>query len=181
MCEILGRVDITVAVALITSLSTLGGGLIGSATSILTNNGQARKEKLAKRREIRRDSYMQLLNKFDELIPLLDDCWMKTPAENNREGGADRVMRARDGLRAVENATNSVQLEGPMEILDPAREMHLLLLNEFGLLLDMITENRNEDVKCCFELADDKYFKKRDSRPIAKRKFLDSGRKILNN
>jgi hypothetical protein len=173
--------DITVAVALITSLSTLGGGLIGSATSVTINHSQSHKEKLAKRRELRRDAYMQLLNKFDEMVVMLENCWMLSPSDYY-EDASRQALAVNTGLFALENATNAVQLEGPAEIIAPAREMYNLLNKEFNLLLDVANENQGKDEirKCFFQLSDKKYFKARDSRPTAKKNFIDAARKVLD-
>jgi gas vesicle protein len=167
----------TVAVALITSLSTLLGGLIGSVTSLFITNNQSRKERLEKRREIRRDAYVQFLNKFDEVVVLLDKCWAR---ESGLEGSESDEMKAvARGLDELENAMNTAQLEGPAEIVDIARKVYDFLGQEFDLLL-LITKEHRTSSRPRFELSDGKYFEARDSRITVKRKFIDAARSVLD-
>jgi hypothetical protein len=167
----------TVAVALITALSTLFGGLIGSATSLFISNNQSRKERLEKRREIRRDAYVQLLNKFDEVVVLLDKCWAREPGIKGSE--SDEMNAVAQGLDELENATNAAQLEGPAEIVDIIRNVYDLLSQEFDLQL-LITKEHRASNRPRFELSDGKWFEARDSRITVKRNFINAARSVLD-
>ena len=155
--QYLTAMSTTVAVALITSLSTLCGGVIGSATSLILSNSQSHKDKLDKRREIRRDAYVQLLNKFDGLVVLLDKCWMTQAPPKYAEVSAE-LLAVQDGLYELENATNAVQLEGPAEIIEVARPMYQLPNEEFNAQLKITSQSQGSDRIARFQLSDGKCY-----------------------
>jgi hypothetical protein len=124
-------VNITVAVGLITSGSTLAGGLIASMTALKVQKRQTARQdafavaerterQIAQRRTVRREAYVQLLNKFDQVNDLVQECWKSTPP-TEPDQPMDETLRAADrGMATFDNAMNTVQLEGPSILVEAA-------------------------------------------------------------
>ncbi|MCG5471505.1 hypothetical protein LADH09A_005499 [Micromonospora sp. LAH09] len=120
----------TVAVALITSLSTLAAaaltGLVGALSTRrqlahqLTVAGQESVERRATRRdELRRDAYVGFLSACDQAYRQLDRRWLDA-------GGSEPVPgydEAYAAMRGVDEAYNLVLLEGPAEVVSAARSV----------------------------------------------------------
>ncbi|MEU5964397.1 hypothetical protein ABZ777_24600 [Micromonospora parva] len=113
----------TVAVALITSLSTLAAatltGLVGALSTRrqlahqLTVARQESVERWATRRdELRRDAYVGFLSACDQAYRQLDRRWLE-PGGGEPVPGYDEAYAA---MRAVDEAYNLVLLEGPAEV-----------------------------------------------------------------
>ncbi|MGC4748497.1 hypothetical protein ACLQ28_23010 [Micromonospora sp. DT201] len=129
----------TVAVALITSLSTLTAaaltGLVGALSTRrqlahqLTAARQDSVERRATRRdELRRDAYVGFLSACDQAYRQLDRRWLET-------GGGVRVPgydEAYAAMRAVDEAYNLVLLEGPEVVASAARSVLTSLTTEYA-------------------------------------------------
>ncbi|WP_433311449.1 hypothetical protein ACQP0U_24940 [Micromonospora sp. CA-269861] len=129
----------TVAVALITSLSTLAAaaltGLVGALSTRrqlahqLTVARQESVERRATRRdELRRDAYVGFLSACDQAYRQLDRRWLDA-------GGGGPVPgydEAYATMRAVDEAYNLVLLEGPAEIAVAGRAVLTSLTTEYA-------------------------------------------------
>ncbi|MGW3888298.1 hypothetical protein ACWD69_06395 [Micromonospora chokoriensis] len=129
----------TVAVALITSLSTLAAagltGLVGALSTRrqlahqLTIARQEGVERRATRRdELRRDAYVGFLSACDQAYRQLDRRWLEA-------GGSEPVPgydEAYAAMRAVDEAYNLVLLEGPAEVDSVARSVLTSLTTEYA-------------------------------------------------
>ncbi|MGI5523085.1 hypothetical protein ACQEUX_19435 [Micromonospora sp. CA-259024] len=120
----------TVAVALITALSTLAAaaltGLVGALSTRrqlahqLTVAQQGSAERQATRRaELRRDAYVGFLSACDQAYRQLDRRWLE-PGGGEPVPGYDEAYAA---MRAVDEAYNLVLLEGPAEVVSAARSV----------------------------------------------------------
>ncbi|WP_433551010.1 hypothetical protein ACQP08_24925 [Micromonospora zamorensis] len=117
----------TVAVALITSLSTLAAALAGLVGALSTRRQLAHQltvarqesvERRATRRdELRRDAYVGFLSACDQAYRQLDRRWLEA-GESEPAPGYDEAYAA---MRAVDEAYNLVLLEGPAEVVSAAR------------------------------------------------------------
>lgn len=129
----------TVAVALITSLSTLAAaaltGLVGSLSTRrqlahqLTIARQESADRSATRRaELRRDAYVGFLSACDAAYRRLDRRWV--------EPGADAVAPGYDetyvAMRAVDEAYNLVLLQGPADVAAAGRSVVASLTTEYA-------------------------------------------------
>ncbi|MDG4783019.1 hypothetical protein O7614_25470 [Micromonospora sp. WMMD961] len=129
----------TVAVALITSLSTLAAagltGLVGALSTRrqlahqLTVARQESVERRATRRdELRRDAYVGFLSACDQAYRQLDRRWLEA-------GGSEPVPgydEAYAAMRAVDEAYNLVLLEGPAAVDSVARSVLTSLTLEYA-------------------------------------------------
>ncbi|MGM0355342.1 hypothetical protein [Streptomyces griseoaurantiacus] len=117
----------TVAVALITSLSTLTAAGLAGWVSARTNDRQlrhqaalAREERAERRaldrRELRRETYERFLARADAAYRLLDEWWQAPPSA--RAAAAEEGFAAR---RALDEALVRVRLAGPEEVAERAR------------------------------------------------------------
>ncbi|MBQ1039902.1 hypothetical protein [Micromonospora sp. C81] len=118
----------TVAVALITSLSTLAAAALTGLVGALSTRRQlahqlavARQESVERRAtrrdELRRDAYVGFLSACDQAYRQLDRRWLEA-------GGSEPVSshdEAYAAMRAVDEAYNLVLLEGPAEVVSAAR------------------------------------------------------------
>ncbi|MEO3769532.1 hypothetical protein [Micromonospora sp. B9E7] len=129
----------TVAVALITSLSTLAAaaltGLVGALSTRrqlahqLTVARQESVERRATRRDdLRRDAYVGFLSACDQAYRQLDRRWLEA-------GGSEPVPgydEAYAAMRALDEAYNLVLLEGPAEVDSVARSVLTSLTVEYA-------------------------------------------------
>ncbi|SFB40055.1 hypothetical protein SAMN05216266_11042 [Amycolatopsis marina] len=109
----------TVAVALITSLSTLAAAALTGMVSAWSNGRQLRHQRLlareqqaeergAQRRELRREAYQQFLSQADAAYRVLDEGWLAAPF-----AGSSRWEAGFTARRGLDEAYIRVQLEGP--------------------------------------------------------------------
>jgi hypothetical protein len=140
---ILGIVNATVAVALITSASTLFGGALASVTTLGINRNQAKNEAVrssfelktresSERRQIRRDAYLHLLNAFDETDSRLEMYWRRHPPAEKSESVLAEFEETEAAISAFANAANAVQLEGPDQVIRAAEEALSAFESEFS-------------------------------------------------
>ncbi|WP_330465827.1 hypothetical protein [Micromonospora zamorensis] len=118
----------TVAVALITSLSTLAAAALTGLVGALSTRRQlahqlavARQESVERRAtrrdELRRDAYVGFLSACDQAYRQLDRRWLEA-------GGSEPVSgydEAYAAMRAVDEAYNLVLLEGPADVAEASR------------------------------------------------------------
>lgn len=134
-----GRVQDTVAVALITSLSTLAAaaltGLVGAFSTRrqlahqLTVARQESADRWATRRdELRRDAYVGFLSACDAAYRRLDRRWVE-PGVDTVTPGYDETYAA---MRAVDEAYNLVLLEGPADVAAAGRSVLASLTTEYA-------------------------------------------------
>ncbi|MCO1597185.1 hypothetical protein M8C17_18685 [Micromonospora sp. RHAY321] len=129
----------TVAVALITSLSTLAAaaltGLVGALSTRrqlahqLTVARQENAERRTTRRdELRREAYVGFLSACDQAYRRLDRRWVEAGGDESPPG-YDEAYAA---MRAVDEAYNLVLLEGPAEVASAARSVLASLTAEYA-------------------------------------------------
>ncbi|MDI2128815.1 hypothetical protein [Yinghuangia seranimata] len=137
----------TVAVALITSLSTLiAGGLAGLVSWLLTGRQLRHAGELAQReraearsgrlREGRREAYERFLVRVDEAYRALDNSWTQAPLTEPADGFTAR--------RAVDEALVRVQLEGPEPVAAAAHLVTRSVGDEFRKLRRLIADHQGE-------------------------------------
>ncbi|MFI9051996.1 hypothetical protein [Streptomyces sp. NPDC053427] len=135
----------TIAVALITSLSTLSAaGLAGAATAWATgrqlrHQGVLAREERAERRaadvrEMRREAYERFLSQADEAYRVLDEGWFARPFPNAGRGEAGFAAR-----RALDEAFVRVRLVGPEEIAERGADVVRSIGEEFRRLSRIVT------------------------------------------
>ncbi|MET7709317.1 hypothetical protein [Micromonospora sp. NPDC005413] len=129
----------TVAVALITALSTLAAaaltGFVGAFSTRrqlahqLTAARQENTERRATRRdELRREAYVGFLSACDQAYRRLDRRWVE-PGGDEHTPGYDETYAA---MRAVDEAYNLVLLEGPADVAAAARSVLVSLTTEYA-------------------------------------------------
>src|SRR5215469_5098238 len=129
----------TVAVALITALSTLCGAALASFTSLRIHQRQVRLQREIttsereereneRRRQLRRDAYVGLLTYCDELDTALHECWNDKPPEQPQQKVTGNLNKARRLLNSMKAPLNTVYLEGPNSILDSVAQLQIAFL-----------------------------------------------------
>jgi hypothetical protein len=133
----MGAVNDTVAVALITSLSTLSAaGLAGAASAWVTGRqlreqGVLAREERAERRAVdsreqRREAYERFLSQADAAYRVLDEGWFAVPCTEPGRWEAGFAAR-----RALDEAYIRVQLVGPDSVADKGGEVVRSVGEEF--------------------------------------------------
>jgi hypothetical protein len=135
----------TIAVALITALSTLCGVLIAGIITLKVNKAQGEQQtavakaeiderKKAEQRAVRRQAYVQFLNRFDEVERGLMDGWKISPAD---DADSRRALGAvENNLSSLDGYRNIVSMEGPVRVAATAAVLRAMLWDEYHLLLD---------------------------------------------
>ncbi|ROQ66019.1 hypothetical protein EDD93_0419 [Streptomyces sp. 840.1] len=143
----MGAVNDTVAVALITSLSTLSAaGLAGAASAWVTGRQLrhqsvlAREERAERRatdhREMRREAYEKLLSEADAAYRVLDEGWFALPLPESRRWEAGFAAR-----RALDEAYIRVRLVGPDEVAERGAEVLRSIGREFRLCARIVNDS----------------------------------------
>jgi hypothetical protein len=142
----------TVIIALITALSTLSGGLIGSVTGLRIHHSQIevqekldnenRMEKRARRRrKLRRQAYVSLLSRLDKIENLIQRCWELTPLPTHDDPIPDTLVEAHDQFAAIAAALNTVRLEGPPSVAEAGEAANEVIRSELSMILMHLLEN----------------------------------------
>jgi hypothetical protein len=114
----------TVAIALITSRSTLtAAGLTGSITARLSSRQlrhqrllareQRAEDRAGRQRERRRETYEHFLSQADATYRVLDEAWHAAPFADYPRWEAGFAAR-----RTLDEASIRVQIEGPQDVAD---------------------------------------------------------------
>jgi hypothetical protein len=144
-------VDPIIAVALITSVSTLSGGGITAFAAVLVgrsngNNQLAlaaaeRADRLnLTQRQIRRDAYVQYLNQLSSTQKSLDAAWRTVPADQfDADLYATPITAELDALQGM---LNIIRLEGPAEVVEPADALQAKLTLQSVDLIDAARQSK---------------------------------------
>jgi hypothetical protein len=184
-------VNATALIALITAMSTLLGGLIGSLTSIRIHKSQvAERDRVvreqrgelmgARTREVRREAYVLLLTRFDQLDALLRKCWELSPFVEADDPIPDAIIDARDSLAAIANALNTVNLEGPPSVAEAGDKANALLHSELSTILTQLRRNTGEK-EILLIMKNEIFQQAMADRMEAKKAIIDSAKAALHN
>lgn len=135
----MAAVNDTVAVALITSLSTLSAAVLAGSVSAWATSRQlrhqgvlAREERAEQRanahREMRRESYERFLSEADAVYRVLDDGWFARPFTESDRWEAGFAAR-----RALDEAYVRLRLVSPDSVADRGSEVVRSIGDEFRL------------------------------------------------
>jgi hypothetical protein len=130
----------TVAIALITSISTLAGASISAYITLSVSRAQGKNQAVlanaeridqqsAAKRQIRRDAYVQFLNQFSKAEQALDMAWKTTPSTDVT---VDAVPTSPVGveLDALQQAGYIVALESSVDVWAAALKLQIKLTKE---------------------------------------------------
>jgi hypothetical protein len=161
-------VNIAIAVGLITAGSTLAGGIIASIATLKAQSSQIKQQQGAQRRAIRREAYVQLLNKFDEVDSLFQECWeMRLNSEPDRPVDLAFLAPLDRGVKSFDNAMNAVKLEGPEDVVVAAAQVQNAFREE-GLFLAHLAIDSSKSGAAIRQIAEMKYQEFYDSRQAVK-------------
>ncbi|MFE6667494.1 hypothetical protein ACFVFH_28535 [Streptomyces sp. NPDC057697] len=143
----------TVAVALITALSTLfAAGLTGAFTLRLQRR-QAAVERLRAREEARRAAYAGLLSASTETWFAIDAMWRLVPPQNGGDPMGQEVDEGLSALKRLDQALHVASLHGPPSIDIEAAELYFRANEEFEVILRVLGDNIGDSRKAV-ELCD---------------------------
>jgi hypothetical protein len=148
-----------IAVALITSISTLSGGAITAFAAVLVgrSNGNnqlvlAAAERVDRlnstQRQIRRDAYVQYLNQLSSAQRSLDAAWRTVPpAQFDAELYATPITAELDALQQM---LNLIRLEGPAQVVEPADALQARLTLQSVDLINAARKSKGH-APCIFD------------------------------
>ncbi|MFE3942352.1 hypothetical protein ACFXPV_10825 [Streptomyces sp. NPDC059118] len=143
----------TVAVALITALSTLfAAGLTGAFTLRLQRR-QAAVERLRAREEARRAAYAGLLSASTETWFAIDAMWRLVPPQNADDPMGEEVSEGLSALKRLDQALHVASLHGPPSIDTEAAELYFRANEESEVILRVLGDNVGDSRKAV-ELCD---------------------------
>ncbi len=139
-------VSTVIAVALITSISTLAAASISAYIAFLVSrNHNATELAVAKdnridqqfkeRRQIRRDAYVQFLNQANTVDQCLGNYWHEILSSSDLTRVSDNLQAVKTGLEYLQRLGNLVALEGPDDVTDSARKLQSLLTQANGRMV----------------------------------------------
>lgn len=174
--------------ALITSISTLAGGLLASITSLRIQRRQTNIQNAivlseraeredANRRQIRRDAYVHLLTCFDGASDALDKCWEAIPPADADGPVSEEVNATRKLLVSLDTALNTVNLEGPPTVYSAATQLSTVINNQLNKLVHLNIDNEGSK-EPLFKIAGPEY-KVWKPRLEAKSAFIEVAREAL--
>ncbi|MDV6012477.1 hypothetical protein [Haloechinothrix sp. LS1_15] len=149
--------NVTVAVAVITSLSTLSGAALTSFAAVrqtsrrmqhelaITREDRADSQR-ERRRQQRRDSYEKFLSRADAAYRVLDERWRTSITHHGSSDEAGFIAR-----RGMDEAVIRVQLEGPRSVADKAAAVVQAISAEFQTCENIASEHANSE-QCAAEL-----------------------------
>ncbi|RFC78084.1 hypothetical protein [Streptomyces sp. AcE210] len=131
----------TVAVALITALSTLfAAGLTGAITLRLQRR-QAAAERVRAREEARRAAYAGLLAASTETWFAIDAMWRLVPPQNVDDPMHPEAGEVLSALKRLDHALHVACLHGPSSIDTEAAELYFYADKEFGTIMQVLDGN----------------------------------------
>lgn len=105
----------TVAVSLITALSTLAGASVSGYIALLIAKNQRREAHFFERLQIRRDAFLQFLNQVNAMNETLEALWMSKPPPKGGDPN-EFVQPVRQIYGELLRACDLVRLEGNEEL-----------------------------------------------------------------
>ena len=145
----------TIAVTLITAISTLAGASISGYVAFLVSRAQGRTQveiaqgqqldqRSAERRQIRRDVYVQFLNQLGVVENILDNLWVSKTSITGGEIIA-YVEPAVNAIRDLERVVDLVSLEGPLSIWASAKAMVAILTVECVAISEVVKQAAGQE------------------------------------
>jgi len=182
-------VSTTVAVALITALSTLTGAAVSGGVALLVNRGQNRmqheiavfnrEEQLVKeRRRIRRDAYVQFLNQVSKVEYMLDQCWTSVPPVSSNVTGDFSPVDSE--VVALNSLINVIAFEGSDDVIFACYAIRLLLANELVCISLLTGRAGPECRKIIARIDPDSYEQIMEHRTDARHRFISVAQKSLS-
>lgn len=175
---ILVTMNATVAVALITALSTLAAVGISGTIALLVNRSQAKTQHMRDKRQIRRDAYMQFLNQASIAEYELEKCWTSDIPANATPNRF--INEAFTAIAKLDSMLNIVALEGPNSVEDASRDLRVEFIGELARISEafdlakghgsLMRNDRNDDFGGLY-LA----------RNQSKRKLIERARQAMND
>jgi len=179
----------TVAVALITAISTLAGGAISGYITFLISRGNNRVQMavtrenlldkcLVDRRQIRRTAYVQYLNQLSSAERTLDAAWT-APLVSGVAGHIGLLKACSKETEALTNPANVVLLEGPSDVSRVILALGVRLTLENTLIVNLAGSHKGKGALC---LENEELFRKAKlERGKAKEAMLKAARQALND
>jgi hypothetical protein len=151
-------VSTTIAVSLITAVSTLAGASISGYIAFLISRTQSNaqsaiaksqqlEQRSTERRQIRRDAYLQFLNQLGTTEQVLESLWLSEPPDDIATVN-DFVQAARNAVSELRRTTNLVVLEGPPEVAHIAQELGVWMTLECADLVRVAKTTPKGDALC---------------------------------
>jgi hypothetical protein len=180
----------TIAVTLITALSTLAGVSISGyialrishsqgKTQITLNQSQLLEQRVIERRQIRRDAYVQFFNQLGVTEQVFASIWMSSPSISDVDDLKSQLTKMTNSANDLQRASNLVTLEGPREVGLLAIEMGILFQEESGNIARLIVRAPKE--KPLAGSAKESFQEARIKRDVLKVRLIVAIQKNLDN
>ncbi|MGW3145647.1 hypothetical protein ACWDG1_13395 [Streptomyces sp. NPDC001177] len=149
----------TVAVALITAISTLSAGAVTGGFAFWGTRrqakGQARQaredrveQRLMRHREVRRDAYVRFLDLAVQVEQHMSSLWLEPPSSL----ASNHIERMIELTAQLWKALPTVLLEGPPAVAEAARALSGLAAEECDLLSEIAGRNNGQPL--CLRFGD---------------------------
>jgi hypothetical protein len=177
-----------IAVALITSISTLAGASVSGYITLLVSrthsndqlvlaNTDRMEQRSAAQRQIRRDAYVQFLNQFSLTERALDVAWRSKPPSVLADVPS-HIEPVSAELDVLQQMANLVVLEGPGEVAIATQVLQTRLTLESVDVIDAAKKS-NGNAPCLQD--DEKFMRIRTERATAKGKMIAAAQEALND
>jgi hypothetical protein len=158
--------NITISVALITSLATLLAGFAGSVTSLWVQRSQIRAqatlastERVTQRntqlREIRRKAYAELLGYFNKMDNVMQECWELSPSTLTGRPLPSEINEAGHAIAAGAAVLNVVDLEGPQSVAEAGASASSALRSELSTIMKLMADSADNTDMLLVVASDD--------------------------
>lgn len=176
----------TVAVALITALSTLAGASIAGIISLRISKGQVQQQstlaqaefdsrRKTERRTVRRDAYAQFLARADQVHRRLSNSFVLMVPGEDRATAIETI----DNLLSLDAAADIVDMEGPTDVGAAAQKLRGPLFEEGMLWIRTLQEHGVSRHDPLMKHAADDFNKLLSSITDARRNFVDAAKRAL--
>ena len=180
-----------IAVALITSLSTLAGASISGYITLLVsrthNNSQAllantdrMEQRSAAQRQIRRDAYVQYLNQLSLVEQALDVAWRSKPPPDLTQVPS-LIEPVTVELDVLQRMANVVTLEGPLKVAGAAQALQAKLTLESVDVVNAINAAMKSHGNALCLQDDEKYVRIRMERHTFKSNMVKAAQDALSD
>jgi hypothetical protein len=181
--------SVTVTVALITSISTLLGGLIASliglgvqrqqiAAQAALATSEREEQRLQKAADTRRQTYVQFLNHVNDVERLLDKNWRNRVPDDPNAYAGNAIRETWETAQDLDRAANMVALEGPTEVAEIAKTLYWKMFEEI-LVITKANTSAFGSGKEAMDAAGERYNECLRVRRLAKHGFISAARKVI--
>ncbi|QTE01203.1 hypothetical protein [Streptomyces cyanogenus] len=170
----------TIAVALITALSTLSAAGLAGWITLRLQRQQTAAERTRAREESRRTAYADLLAASTDAWHAIDAMWRLVPPRDTNDTERPEIQAALSALKQLDHALHVAGLHGPSSIDDAAAELYFDAWAEFEAIMHVLRDNIG-DSRIAAQLHAPGQGPDHDTRLLKRAAFTGKARKAIKN